>query len=290
MDTRFPPPLDIVFYREEHSDLQGLDDEQLLRHYELYGRSEGRAANSLRTRGDFAKLAIEFDRVLEIGPFVSPVLSGPNVSYADFLSSEELKARAELMGIEHKDVPRIHYILSERDLSDIDAQFDCAISSHCIEHQPNLVSHLNDVAKILVGKRTKYFLLIPDKRYCFDRFMPETTIADVIDAHFRQPKVHSLKSVIEHRALMAHNDASAHWNERDLVRGEIDRERVMNAISEWKQAEGKYVDVHAWYFTPDSFSEIVGILNDIGLIEFRIDVLYHTRRGSNEFWAILGKN
>ena len=83
-------------------------------------------------------------------------------------------------------------------------------SSHCIEHQPDLVRHLQEVANLLEPDGA-YFLLIPNKLYCFDHFIAETSVADVMLAHHLGHRVHTLASVIEHRALTTHNDPSRHW-------------------------------------------------------------------------------
>ena len=57
-----------------------------------------------------------------------------------------------------------------------------------------------------------YVIIIPDKRYCFDHFINETTIADVVNMNVNKVKNHSVKSVIEHRGLTCHNDSVRHWN------------------------------------------------------------------------------
>jgi hypothetical protein len=62
---------------------------------------------------------------------------------------------------------------------------------------------------------------------------------------------------------------------------------VREAIDEWRAAQGAYLDTHAWYFTPDSFREIVDLLNRLSLISLSAERVYCTRFGSNEFWAIL---
>jgi len=283
----FPPELDCAIYRKLHSDLAGMSDEQLREHYETFGRAEGRAANELLSRGDFTALIPNWWRTLEIGPFCNPVSVGPNVAYCDVLSQEELKRRAAQQGLNPETVPAITYLLGSEGLDRISEKFHAVVSSHNIEHQPNIVGHLQQVERRLEVVGGRFFVLIPDKRYCFDRFIPESSIAQVIDSYENRRSVHSLQSVIEHRAMTTHNDASRHWQNIRMQRPRISKDLIKAAIAEWRAANGDYVDVHAWYFTPDSFSEIINTLHTLDLIGLRVERIYPTRYACHEFWTIL---
>jgi hypothetical protein len=136
----------------------------------------------------------------------------------------------------------------------------------------------------------RYFAIIPDKRYCFDKQIAPSTIADVILAYEEKRTAHNIKSVIEHKALTVHNEAQAHWEGRNDPKYEpVNYDRVKEAIDEFRGANGRYIDVHAWYFTPDSFACLIGGLNKLGLVALELERLYRTRYGSNEFWVILYK-
>ncbi len=96
-----------------------------------------------------------------------------------------------------------------------------------------------------------------------------------------------MKSIIEHRPLITHNNSAEHWKNKILRKPDIDPQKILRSINEWKKSDGKYIDVHAWYFTPDSFADIIYLLREVGLIKFNVDRIYPTRRPRNEFWAIL---
>ena len=136
--------------------------------------------------------------------------------------------------------------------------FDVVLSSHVIEHQPDLVAHLNAVERLLVPGGF-YFLLIPDKNYCFDHFIAESTIADIVDAHHSRRKIHTLRSQIEHAALATHNNSRRHWSGDHGMLLDV-KERVMRAIAQYEQAPDDYVDVHAWYFSPATFRQNINLL------------------------------
>ena len=284
-----PAVIEPTVYRQLWPDLVNLDDQALRVHYEQFGRDEGRTANSIATREDFVNLIPADARALEIGPFCKPLLHGPYVKYFDVMDRPALEERARGIGMSDAVAPQIDFVSAIGDLAVVDETFDYVLSSHCIEHQPDLITHLQQVARIL-RTHGRYFLLIPDKRYCFDALIAESTIADVLDAHQSQRTVHSLKSVIEHRALTTHSDCMRHWGGDH---GDVQSEgpgRVLASIQEVAAANGGYVDVHAWYFTPGSIQFLFKTLHEAGYIDFVVERLYPTRLNSLEFWMVLSKS
>jgi len=225
--------------------------------------------------------------VLELGPFYNPICKGSQVKYFDILSQEDLKERAKAENITNSDrinkIPFIDYVSPTGDLRIINAKFDAVVSSHVIEHQLDFINHLQTVSNLLKDTG-KYFLIIPDKRYCFDHFNNESTIAGIINNHVEKREKHSLKSVIEHRAFTTHNNAGRHWaGDHGTIEG--NNQKVKDAITEYNT--GAYIDVHAWYFTPDSFSHIIKSLHELGYIDLKIRELYPTPYGSLEFYVVL---
>jgi hypothetical protein len=283
-----PPVFDRVFYCSHHVDLQQVAD--LRGHYEAFGRAEGRPTSAACFRETFITYLSAKPSVLEIGPFCNPVVRGPNVRYCDVLDTSGLIERAKRIGYPIISAPYIDYVSPTGDLSGIDDQFAAVISVHCIEHQPDLVRHLTQVSELLCDGG-QYFLVIPDKRYCFDHFLKESTIADVIGAHIDKRTIHTLTSVIEHRALTTHNDTIRHWNgdHENVDRCASIANRTSAAMAEFNAADGSYVDVHAWQFTPDSFRAILGDLYSLQMTDLIIERAYPTPRGRNEFMAVLGK-
>ncbi|WP_245293245.1 class I SAM-dependent methyltransferase [Mongoliimonas terrestris] len=281
---RLPAEYDTDAIRRRYPGLWPLADKEIAGYLES---EKDPALRRAMVREDVLALIPEGASCLEIGPFGKPVLRGPHVKYFDVLSTEALVARAAKVGDSHTDVPHVHYVEPTGRLDVVDAVFDIAISSHCLEHQPNLVGHLRGVSGVLAPGGL-YVALIPDKRYCFDHFIPESSIAAILDAHYTNRRVHSLASIIEHRALTCHNDTPRHWA-GDSGPHEITAARVKHAIKEWKAAQGGYVDVHAWQFTPESFRQNLNLLRALNLIDLTIERVYQTASGRNEFCAVLRK-
>jgi SAM-dependent methyltransferase len=191
----FPQEFDLNCYIESNSDIDFEKIHDLLLHLQSIGRNEGRSANKIKNRFDFINLIDSRLKILEIGPFVNPLIRGANIKYADVLNRSELIARAEKGGRAFDDAPEIDYVLENLNIGIIEEKFDYVISSHCIEHQPDLIGHLQDVDSILKDDGY-YFLIIPDKRFCFDRYLPLTLLPDIIDAHYNKKKFHDLRAII----------------------------------------------------------------------------------------------
>jgi predicted SAM-dependent methyltransferase len=193
---------------------------------------------------------------LEIGPFLNPLIYGNNVKYFDVLDLEHLKERAAKIGYPAVRPVPIDYVDPTGNLRNIPDKhaFGMVVGSHMLEHQLDIVRHLQAVQDLL-KPGGYYAIIVPDKRYCFDHFIPESSIADFLDDYRTMryfSRAHSLKSVIEHRALTTHNDAKKHWKKVATgntlsERNDPDQtDRVLAAVREFEAAETnhEYVDVH----------------------------------------------
>ena len=277
----FSPEFDPAFYRAHHADLATFSDEQLIEHYRLHGKSEGRRCAAMAEHPPFLDALRDIKPTLEIGPFYRPAFRGEGVRYLDFMDTAALRARAVTVGGDPAGVPHIDYVGS---LADVGEKFRLVFSSHSIEHQPDLLRHLLEVSAVLEDGGL-YALLIPDCRFCFDHFLPVSNIGEVFAAHEERRTRHPLAKVIEHFALTTHNEAPRHW-QGDHGEVIFDIGRVHDAIHAHKS--GQYVDVHGWQFTPDSFREIVSRTESI--TKLRPLRVYQTPVGNVEFCAILHKH
>lgn len=261
--------LDLEFYRKRYPDMSGGSDDDLKYHYFNHGYWEGRLSNTWCLRETLIE-SLKGCKALEIGPFCSPVLTGASVKYLDLLDTEELRARAEALQLDAGGVPSIDFVSPDGSLDAVDETFELLVSCHSLEHQTDLVGHLNEVSALLEPSGS-YALIIPDWRFCFDANLARSTIADVLEAHDQRRKTHTLASVIEHRALTTHNEPDAHWAElrrRGYAYHPLDVGRVKAALKEYEQADGAHIDVHAWQFEPFSFADIVRCLIELDMIDF----------------------
>jgi hypothetical protein len=119
----------------------------------------------------------------------------------------------------------------------------------------------------------------------------ETSLDEIEQAHKEKRTRHSLKTVIEHRAFVSHNDAMRHWagDHRD-PHDESKRARLISvAEKEFASADGAYIDVHAWRFTPCSFLHILESLYDLNYTSMKPISVFNTPLGHLDFCAILEK-
>jgi SAM-dependent methyltransferase len=217
---------------------------------------------------------------LEIGPYDKPKIIGQGVFYFDVLDQDGLKARASTVPyLTPDDCPFVHFVSPTGDLRTIGRKFKSVFSSHAIEHQPDLIRHLNDVADILEPGGA-YYLIIPDKRFCFDHFRPETTPTEVLRAKGRS--VPTVEKVREHYEERAHNIPLLHWL------GLHGRKRAYDVDERVEQAKrGEYVDCHVWQFTPESFKRLLLDLYERREIPLAPESVSPTAPGSIEFRAVL---
>ena len=240
-------------------------------------------------RQSFVELIPSTARVLEIGPFAAPMLHGPNISYVDVMSTHDLRARAIRLGLDPEKVPEINWVGTGSDLSVVSDKFNVVVSSHAIEHQPDIIGHLQQIGNLLLSGG-RYFLLIPDHRYCFDHFFAPSSAQQMIDAHLEKRTVHPDSAVIAHLAHTTHNDAVRHWQGDHGDPDENRTERTKLAIDALQASHGSYIDVHAWFFTPETFVHTMTSLSKSKHTPFTVGRMFPTRENALEFWVILRKS
>jgi hypothetical protein len=246
-------------------------------------------------------ITLQNKKILEIGPFANPVFkrSQFNVQYADILSAEQLKLRAQEPehGVNPADVPdKIDHIIDpmgDRFIS-TEEKFDIIFSSHNLEHQPNLIGHLCEMADLAADANCKYYLIIPDKRYCFDYYQKETSIAEILDAFITNRKIPSVLLGIEWNLYSdkTHNYTALHWqnNHGDDITKDITIDRIHEAIKFGMLCKDSYQDIHCSRFTPESFMHNISLLSAAKLIPWKIEQISDTSYNSNEFYVVLGLN
>ena len=294
---RLPPAFDASVYLSHagNKDLVGFSENQALNHYQDFGINEGRICSVVNSRSAFLQLIPREASILEVGPFFSPAFRRPeyNVRYIDCLSGDELRSRATLTpGADPGLVPEIDYVWQGQPYCElIDERFEVVFSSHNIEHQPCLVTHLNDLSSVLLPGGA-VFLAVPDKRYCFDHFLPSTQLPDVLQAWVDENKRPGVKEVLEHHFFTTHNDPLRHWQGdygRDALREGLENERIDQLRQEIEalKLHREYIDVHMWKFEPANFTAILDALWRLRLTDLRLVRLYPTVKDSNEFYAVL---
>ncbi|MGB5864232.1 MAG: hypothetical protein WBG95_08005 [Sulfitobacter sp.] len=231
---------------------------------------------------------------LEIGAYFRPIVTGENARYFDVFDAQELRRRAKVdpdPNVTEHTVPEIHYSDPNGDISIIKEIFAEVVTSHCIEHQPDLIAHLEKVYDLLEDGG-RYVAIVPDKRYCFDYFSPVSSLGDVIEASFEKRERHSLAAIINMNGASTHNDPVRHWADDHFDEGyhANTSQRALAAISLFETSKGDYIDCHAWRFTPDSFAHICSNLYQMKKTRLRLEAVGDTRVNTLEFSAIFRRD
>lgn len=277
-------------YRE-NEDLKAMTDDQLAHHFLNYGIDEGRTCNTIQNRKSFVDLIDKEGKVLEIGPLDNPQLDylSPDYYSIDVFSKEQLiENYINDPNVDKEKIIEPSYVIVNNDYSQIQQKFRCIFSSHNIEHMPCVVTFLNNLEGILSDDGYIY-LIIPDKRFCFDHFKRESDIYDVLQLYNEKNVRPRLSDILKMVSQITHNDPVAHWNNDH---GNIPvNALVQNYAGILNQYNtGAYIDSHVSFFTPKSFLTIINILNSLNLINLKIHKMCHTLRDSNEFYVVLKKN
>jgi hypothetical protein len=169
--------------------------------------------------------------------------------------------------------------------------FDYVIASHVIEHVPNPIEWLNELASVLkVGGRIH--LMVPDKRFCFDVNRAETRIWDLVDPYLRHADKPTPRQIFEFQSNYLTVDTVGLWEGRvnydGTTRDDIgDVDKWCLELCQQQLETGDYIDVHCWSFTPSSFADAIHRLVRLDLLRLRLDELIPTPRHALEFYVTL---
>lgn len=240
MTLNFPPSFDIGYCKSIYPDLKKYPDNIIAEQFPNFAESHG-LTTCIYDRKEIARVLLQnfvdkySIKVLEIGPFDNAFFLGDAIKYFDVMNETELAELARRANRSYNRLPKkIHYVEPTGNLNIVNEKFDIVFTSHVIEHQPDLVRHLQNVERIL-NDGGLYILFIPDKRYCFDYFRPSTFISDVLAAFLNKQSLHSAKSRMEATCMSTHNDAARHWN-GDHGYIEITKEKFDKAVEIYEKS------------------------------------------------------
>lgn len=239
---------------------------------------------------------------LEIGALTRPVITqamGP-VRYVDHCSTAELRAKYQSdPNIDETTIVEVSYVWGEQPLAEVvgGEKFDYIVASHVIEHVPDMVGWLRELAAVLKPGGI-LSLAIPDKRWSFDCRRENTHFGQMVQAFVEGRRRPSLGQVVDHFSSEVQADTGALWDGRaslaslqnvrqidefDVMRNEERLRAYQHAINE----EHLYLDVHCNTFTPYSFIELLRQLATIGLLDYRVLQFHDTPTNDFEFFVVL---
>ncbi len=228
---------------------------------------------------------------LEIGALASPMLRPPaaRMKFVDHADSAALRAKyAGDPAVALDDIVAVDAVWGDNTLAQCfpGERFDFVIASHVIEHVPDMIGWLGEVADILAPDG-RLILAIPDRRYSFDLLRRETTLTDLIDAHLRGAKRPTPGQVFDVNANAVAHDHMAAWFTPPVVPPPHYASRGW-ALTQARAAQaGTYIDGHCSVFTARSLLELLDGLLELDLVRFRLERFHVAAVGSAEMSLVL---
>lgn len=242
---------------------------------------------------------------IEIGPLNRPIVKATEgrIEYVDHLPTEALRQKyAADPNVDENGLVPISYVWGDATLPAAvgHKQFDYVVASHVIEHVPDVVSWLAEIAAVLKPGGI-LALAIPDMRWTFDCRRQPTSFAEVIEAFLEKRRKPALRQVIDHfweqAAVPDAVTTPDLWRGRrrfaeiPLVNANLRGATGMawlNGIADTLR-NGGYIDSHCQVFTPWSFVEILATCAKLGLLQFSMVFFQDTREDDIEFFVSLRK-
>jgi SAM-dependent methyltransferase len=212
---------------------------------------------------------------LEIGPSYNPLLpkaDGYNVETLDHANGTDLRQKyATTHGIDPSKIEDVDHVSDGRPMHEVigeKGRYDFIVASHVIEHTPDMLGFLQDCEALLKPDGV-IVLAVPDIRFCFDRYKPITSIGEIVQAHHEKRTRHTLASLFDHIAYFCEVDGAAGWPQADTREAALKYDLPKPGRFIADHSDGRYVDSHAWQFTPSSFRMIIEALHQMGQLRFR---------------------
>lgn len=235
---------------------------------------------------------------LEIAPLHRPIAlkSEWDVRYVDITTTERLREHyADEASVPVEDIMEVDFPLTGPDgeirrLAEVakgDSPYAWVIASHVIEHVPDLITWLDDIATLLQDEGS-LVLVVPDTRYSFDAYRPQTTVGQMLQAAHQGDTVPSVRAVYDHFSTASEITTQEAWSGNDpgldASRGHTEEETLTRLES---AKAGEYIDCHVWTFRPSTFIDQINELGRLGLCDFVVETLRNTRPDDLEFFAVL---
>lgn len=237
-----------------------------------------RADYQIKRRKFLAQLVdIDADEGLEIGacdlPTVTP--DGGRCEFADWRSKEEV---IKLWGLPPETVVPVTYIL-DRNLPvdrQICKQFDYIVACHVLEHIPNPIGYIKELARLLKPCRGVLVLSVPDKRATLDALRPSTTLEHLLSDYYEDCRYPTVEHILEF---------GKYWSTELAKVWESSR----SAAFEWACGNHRsgQADAHCHVWTDDQFFLQIELLAGDILREFSVVAKQATPPGYNEFTVAL---
>lgn len=250
---------------------------------------------SLRHQRVHALLEPQSGRGLEIGPLFSPIVfkGDGEVSYLDVYPGEQLRETyRDHVGVPIDQIVDPDFFLIGPDGTKTLAEavapaapFQWAVASHVVEHVPDFIGWLEELAEVL-DDDARLVMVVPDRRFCFDAIRSPTTVGEMLLAHQNRDLAPSVRAVYDHYSHVVTLDLARAWEGQSPERSPRIHDLDF-VLAQLERQPKEYVDCHVWLFTPGDFVAQFAELDSLGLVSFIIDRVIPAVPGDLEFYVRL---
>ncbi|MCA7086038.1 class I SAM-dependent methyltransferase [Cupriavidus sp. DB3] len=232
---------------------------------------------------------------VEIGALCRPMVqrTDGNIIYVDHVDTEALKRKYQRdPDVDAARLVNVDAVWGANTLHQaINGRFvDYVIASHVVEHVPDVVSWLQELASIL-SPTGEVRLAVPDKRFTFDCLRRETSLSDVLLSYMAKARIPQPHCLLDFAINAAKIDAKKAW--KGITQHAAQRHYSWQealGLAEDSLRNGNYHDVHCWVFTPRSFARLLGDLAQAGLTDLACERFIDTKRWHAEFFVHLRRS
>jgi hypothetical protein len=230
---------------------------------------------------------------IEIGPRDAPLIAkrdGP-VRYADYADADTIRSNLHGGTIDPARVVDVDIVTGGGSLAAFaPGRVAYIVASHVAEHVPDLLGWLLDLHAVLDPGGT-LGLAIPDRRFTFDRFRQESTIAEAVEAYLLRATRPSLRQVFDSAWPSVEIGVDQAWRNDIPAAADMAHrlDRLLPALDLVRgvQESGAYNDAHCWVFTPASFLDLLEQAARLNLLPYTLRVFHPTEWQGYEFFAVL---
>jgi 2-polyprenyl-3-methyl-5-hydroxy-6-metoxy-1,4-benzoquinol methylase len=235
-------------------------------------------------------------RGLEVGPLHQALVrrDEADVRYLDVVDRARLVEYYSDHSLSVDEIPEVDYWLNHQDGTSLTvseaaapgAPFDWIVASHVIEHVPDVVGWLAELARIAADDAA-LVLAIPDLRFTFDSHRPPTTVGQMLEAHERRDTRPTTRSVYDHFTTVVGANNVAVWRGATPTYADRVHSREEAAGLVARARSGEYIDCHVWLWTPDTFLHQMRELRETGHSPWFVEKIVPTPEPQIEFRVLM---
>jgi predicted SAM-dependent methyltransferase len=234
-------------------------------------------------------------RGIEFGPLSRPLVrkNDTEVYFIDHCTTDELREKYANVEDAHVDnIQNVDFVSSGQPLTELISEklpLDFIVASHVIEHVPDLIGWLFEMQNCL-RPGGKLYLVIPDKRFTFDVKRRTSSFHEILTAYTEKRTRPGLRLVLDHFANVVNADCYTLWDKPDEAESaDYCHGPEYLDIAHQHFHEGKYIDIHCWVFTPESFLKLLEKIVAETSLALKIVEFTETPKYDLEFYVTLQK-